>query len=177
MRCKPLRKSIENLLYWAFLSQPLYIASWVSFQYPIRCLILMSREVSKPRDLYLKLSDSSEIWQASRQLCCRCACQTSKRCDNLKLSISWLRDFMRSHDKTSYRILKRDAVVYVFVNQCCATPCPLLPDTIPIIKVINLIQLISPWTKWLPFRRRYFHMHFSEWKVLYFDYNFTEVCS
>ena len=34
-----------------------------------------------------------------------------------------------------------------------------------------------PWTKWPPFRRRYFHMHFREWKVLHFDSNFTEVCS
>ena len=35
----------------------------------------------------------------------------------------------------------------------------------------------SPWTRWPPFRRRYFQMHFREWKVLYFDLNFTEVCS
>ena len=27
------------------------------------------------------------------------------------------------------------------------------------------------------FRRRYFQMHFCEWKVLYFDENFIEVCS
>ena len=33
------------------------------------------------------------------------------------------------------------------------------------------------WTKWPRFRRRYFQMHFREWKVLYFDSNFTEVCS
>ena len=32
-----------------------------------------------------------------------------------------------------------------------------------------LIQLISPWTKWLRFRKRYFQLHFREWKVLYFD--------
>ena len=25
-----------------------------------------------------------------------------------------------------------------------------------------------PWTKWSPFRRRYFQVHFREWKVLYF---------
>ena len=35
----------------------------------------------------------------------------------------------------------------------------------------------DPWTKWSPFRRRYFHLHFCQWKVLYFDYNFTAVCS
>ena len=26
-----------------------------------------------------------------------------------------------------------------------------------------------PWTKWLPFRRRYFQIHFSEWNILYSD--------
>ena len=34
-----------------------------------------------------------------------------------------------------------------------------------------------PWTKLPPFRSRNFQMDFREWKVLYFDYNFTEVCS
>ena len=34
-----------------------------------------------------------------------------------------------------------------------------------------------PWTKWLPLCRRYFQMHFSEWKDLYLNWNFTEVCS
>ena len=38
-------------------------------------------------------------------------------------------------------------------------------------------SLITPWTKWLPFRIQYFQMHFREWKVLYFDWNFTEFCS
>ena len=53
------------------------------FQYPIRCLIVRSREVSKQWDLYLELSDSTEIWQAHRQHCCRSACQISKLCNNL----------------------------------------------------------------------------------------------
>ena len=34
-----------------------------------------------------------------------------------------------------------------------------------------------PETKWPLFRRRHFQMHFHEWKVLYFDSNFTDVCS
>ena len=42
---------------------------------------------------------------------------------------------------------------------------------------IQANQLISPWTNWLPLRRQYFQMHFHEWKVFYFDYNFTEVSS
>ena len=34
-----------------------------------------------------------------------------------------------------------------------------------------------PWKKWPPFRRRYFEMHFHEWKFLYFDKNFIQACS
>ena len=53
-------------------------------QYPKRRLSVWSRKVSKPRDLYLELSDRSETRQAPRQQCCRCACQISKRYNNLK---------------------------------------------------------------------------------------------
>ena len=49
------------------------------FQYPIRRLIIRSRRVSKPWDLYLELSDRSEIGPAPRQQRCRSACQISKR--------------------------------------------------------------------------------------------------
>ena len=38
-------------------------------------------------------------------------------------------------------------------------------------------HLTHPPLNWPKFRRRYFHMHFREWKFLYFDPNFTEVCS
>ena len=34
-----------------------------------------------------------------------------------------------------------------------------------------------PRTKLPPFRRRHFQMHFREWKVLYIDQHFPEVCS
>ena len=57
---------------------------WAPSQYPKRRLFVRSRKVSKPRDLYLELSDRFEIWQARRQHCCRCACQISKRYGNLK---------------------------------------------------------------------------------------------
>ena len=40
---------------------------------------------------------------------------------------------------------------------------------------LNVNSSHSAWVNWPPFRRRYFHMHFHEWKVLYFD--FVEVCS
>ena len=49
------------------------------FQYPIIRLIVRSRKVSQPQDMYLELHDRSEIWQTPRQHCCRCACQISKR--------------------------------------------------------------------------------------------------
>ena len=35
---------------------------------------------------------------------------------------------------------------------------------------------ISPSTKWPPFRRRHFQMHYRERKVLYFGKSSTEVC-
>ena len=53
------------------------------FQYRIWRLIIRSRKVWKPRDLYLELHDCSAIWQAHWHQCCRCVCQISKRCDNL----------------------------------------------------------------------------------------------
>ena len=51
---------------WTDLLQ--WCVSWALFQYPIRRLIVRSREVSKPRDWWLKLSHRFEIWQAPRQL-------------------------------------------------------------------------------------------------------------
>ena len=53
--------------------------TWAPSQYPKRRISVRSRKVSKPRDLCLELSDRSEIWQALRQQCCRCAGQISKR--------------------------------------------------------------------------------------------------
>ena len=71
-------------------------------QYPKRRLSARSRKVSKPRNLYLELSERSEIWQALRQRCCRCACQISKRYDNLKYQS---RGFETSRDLTKRRLL------------------------------------------------------------------------
>ena len=53
-------------------------------QYPKRRLFVRSREVSKPRDWYFKLSHRFAIWQAHRQQCCRSACQISERSGNSK---------------------------------------------------------------------------------------------
>ena len=70
-------------------------------QYPKRRLFIRSRKVSKLWDLFLEVSDRSEIWQAHRQQCCRCACQISKRYDNLKCQS---RDFETSRDLTIRRL-------------------------------------------------------------------------
>ena len=64
-------------------------------QYTILRLIVRSREVSKPWDFYLELSDRPEIWQTPRQHCCRCACQIAKRYDHpgtLSRAFETLRD-------------------------------------------------------------------------------------
>ena len=45
-------------------------------QYPTKRFIVRSHKASKPRDLYIELSDRSDIWQTPRQHCCRCACQS-----------------------------------------------------------------------------------------------------
>ena len=75
--------------------------TWAPSQYPKRRLSVRSRKVSKSRDLYLELPDRSEIWQALRQHCCRCACQISKRYDNLKYKS---RGFETSRDLTKRRL-------------------------------------------------------------------------
>ena len=41
----------------------------------------------------------------------------------------------------------------------------------------NPLIICETRTKWRIFGRRYIQMHFLEWKSLYFDSNFTEVCS
>ena len=53
------------------------------FQYPIRQHIARSREVLKLWDLFLKLSDCCEIWQAHWQHRCPGVCRISERCDHL----------------------------------------------------------------------------------------------
>ena len=97
-----LNHSIRNDLnrYWTGIDIDLIIHRAPS-QYPKRRLFVRSRKVSKPRDLYLELFDRSDIWQALRQHCCRCACQISKRYDNLKYQS---RGFETSRDLTQRRL-------------------------------------------------------------------------
>ena len=70
-------------------------------QYPKRRLFVRSREISKPRDWYFKLSYPFEIWQAHRQHCCRSAGQISERSDNSKYKS---RGFETLRDLTERRL-------------------------------------------------------------------------
>ena len=83
-------------------------------QYPKIRLSVRSRKVSKPRDSYLELSDRSEIWQALRQQCCRCACQISKRYDNLKYRS---RGFETLRDLTERRLFGYWDRAQVLINK------------------------------------------------------------
>ena len=49
-------------------------------QYHTRHLIVRLHKVLKPPDQWLKFSNYFVIWQASRQHCCRDACQIAKQC-------------------------------------------------------------------------------------------------
>ena len=87
--------------FWTLSVTP-HPVTWAPFQYPIRRLIVRSREVSKPRDWCLELCDRFEIWQAPRQHCYRGACQLSEWCDNFNYQS---RGFETSRDLTLRRLI------------------------------------------------------------------------
>ena len=105
-----------------FMSPFLSKGIWAPSQYPKRRLSVRSRKVSKPRDLYLELSDRSEIWQELRQQCCRCACQISKRYDNLKYQS---RGFETLRDLTKRRLFGYWDGAQVSLNLDTAVICGL----------------------------------------------------
>ena len=72
------------------------------FQYPIWCLIVRSRKVSKPRDWYLNLYDHWNLTGTPQQ-CCRGACPISKRCGD---SYYWSRGSETSRDLTVRRLIR-----------------------------------------------------------------------
>ena len=96
-----------------------YLPPWDPSQYPKRRLTVRSSEVSKPRDLYFKLSYRFEIWQAHRQHCCRSACQISERSDFSKYKS---RGFETSRDLTIRLIFGYwDGALVPLQIQCCGT--------------------------------------------------------
>ena len=79
-----------------------------SFCFNIRWenLIVRSHKVWNQQNLVFRCSYSFEIWQVTRQLCCRATCQISKPFEKLKTLFSSLQNFSRFYDKTSYVIMK-----------------------------------------------------------------------
>ena len=65
--------------------------------------VVRSRKASKARDRWLEFPDCFEIWQASRQQCCRGVCQISKRYDNFNTRS---RAFEASRDLTNRRLMR-----------------------------------------------------------------------
>ena len=88
------------------------LGNWAPFQYPIRRHIVRSCEVSKLQDLFLKLSHHSNLTGTLAALLPMCL-SNFKAMRSSKLPILWLRDFPRSYDKMSCRILKRGPGLFV----------------------------------------------------------------
>ena len=135
--------------------------NWTLSQYPKIRLSVRSRKVSKPRDLYLELSDRYEIWQAFRQQYCQCACQIAKRYDNLKYR-SWLRDFTRSYGKTSFRILRRGPVSRVIQK---TTTCPHTTLNMSELPLVSSL-VFKIWFSWYS-RTQYISLIIHIWYVLH----------
>ena len=81
------------------------LAPWTLLSGILIRLDVLSKDLAKSRDSYLELFDRSEIWQVNS------AAMLPRRLSNFKaIRTFWhpiSRDFTRTHDKTSYRILKR----------------------------------------------------------------------
>ena len=88
-----------------------WVSTWALFQYPIRRPIVRFREVSKPRDWWLKQSHRFGNWQASRRQCCRGACQIWEWSGILNTNFVALR-LCEILQRTYYRILKQGPVNY-----------------------------------------------------------------
>ena len=71
--------------------------SWVLFQYPIKHSIIRSREVSKPRDWSLELSDRSEFWQIGNSAAYTDTSHISKQCDNYWSQATSSHGWLQSH--------------------------------------------------------------------------------
>ena len=76
------------------------------FQYPLRCLIVRFRQVSRPRDFYFNCWIALKFVGTSETALPRCL-SNFKAMWWFKLPISQLRGFARSYDKASFWILKQ----------------------------------------------------------------------
>ena len=146
------------------------VTSWDPFQYLIRRLIVWSREVSKPGELYLELFDHSEIWQVQHR--CPFACQISKRWDNLNYQSC---DLDSSRDLTIRRLIGYwNGSPFWFWVWSLLTSSFRFTSLAPVhsydchspreATMTNRVTL-RPRQKWPPFRRRCFWNAFSWMKI------------
>ena len=152
----------DPCIWYAYIVQGPYSASHVQHaesdkvarapsQYPKRRLSVTSRKVSKPRDLYLELSDRSEIWQALRQQCCRCACKISRRHNNLKYQS---RGFETLRDLTKRRLFEYwdGALMAVLLE-------------VSLEQLIHFTQLLEALVIQIFIRERLpYHLHNTRWQ-------------
>ena len=95
-------------------SQPKSITKLGAIQYRIRHLIVRSHTVSMVRDKWLEFSNYSDIWHASRQHCCRGACQMSKRYEHFNTRARAI-ETMRSYQELSCAVQNRSPGPYTII--------------------------------------------------------------
>ena len=129
-------------------TRPQCVTSWTSFDF-IGMLFIFMRCCHYKYDLfYWFLMRNSNIFM-------RCHFTEMRCCSNM-ITIS---RFMSS------------------VIMSCVTWMSAFDEKVSHWIVSFLIWHSEAWTKWLTFRRWQVKMHFLEWKPMYFNQNFTEICS
>ena len=106
-------------------------------------LTARSREVLKPWDSDLSVSNSSKIWQTPRQQRCRQACQTLRRYEHYDIQ-SWGFDISRDlavRRLTAWWIKALQVLKYVFL--CCWMSHSVAPANSLIVYVTNDFSLVS----------------------------------
>ena len=86
----------------------------------------------------------------------------------MQISVSVLITFAPSHLVACYVKLYYWGKIRYYVNVDYARKHDVINNDSKNQLLISPLTHL-PWTKWLPFHRRFFHMHFGDWKVLYFD--------
>ena len=99
-------------------------------------LTTKSREISKPRDIDLELSNRSNDWKAYRQQCCRGVLKISERCDYFNTQNRGF-ETARSYD-TNCDLLRCD------VSRFCPYPSGLLHPTGTSMR-LPLVLVKQPW--------------------------------
>ena len=85
-----------------------------AIQHRIRHLMVRSHTVSMVRDKWLYFSNSSDIWHASRQHCCRGACQMSRRYEHFNTRARAI-ETVRSYEELSCAVQNRSPGPYTII--------------------------------------------------------------